>query len=659
VVEKLSVWRHGLRLRTVLVIGFALTTAITVMVGALLTYSLINNYLEEAQDERVGRDMDLANAFYNSKLDEISSMAGRLASVLCVQEGLPMAVEGDGQAIQIINDTIDNEIANLAKGAQRFVIVTNAQGETITGRVSANGELGEVDAGSDWSSVPIADNALLNGKAQSATEVIPSGVLQWLGLDEQARIPLIDTPRAAPAPYDRREGTAGLVLLAAAPIISRAGDLEGSVLVGHLFNNDFTLVDRIKEVAGVDTATIFFGDLRVSTNVLDEEGNRAIGTRVSQEVFDQGLVAGQDFTGEAFVVNQNYITRYQPLYDHRGQIVGMLYVGAKQASFQRLLDVFRSQVLLIAGATIMLAIFIAIPLAWSISRPMTELAGATREVAEGNWSVRVPVAGYEEMRTLAQSFNVMVGTLKDTQEQLIQKEKLASVGQLAAGVAHEINNPLGSILLYADILRKETPDEDQQQQDDLDMIIREATRCKTIVNDLLDFSRQNEIMAQDTNVNELLQELVEDAKRQEIFRQITIRSALAPDLPTIQADPLQLRQVFLNLICNSAEAMPEGGQLTLRTLRGPLEGCITVEVQDTGTGIPEEDMSKLFTPFFTTKPIGKGTGLGLAIIYGIVKMHRGQISVQSEEGVGTTFSVVLNVQLPDSGAPKTETLILS
>ncbi len=475
--------------------------------------------------------MDLANAFYNSKLDDISSTAGRIASVLCVQESLPAAAEGDAQATQVIEDAIDNEIANLPNDAQRFVIVTDAQGKTITGRVSSGGELGQIDTGSDWSRVPMARTVLSAGQAQSATEVIPSGVLQWLGLDEQARIPLIDTPKAAPAPFDPREGTAGLVLLAAAPIVSEAGDLLGSVLVGHLFNNDFTLVDRVQQVAGVDTATIFFGDLRVSTNVLDEEGNRAIGTRVSQEVFDTVLVNGQEFTGEAFVVNQNYITRYQPLYDHLGKIVGMLYVGAKQASFQRLVDTFRRQVLLIAGATILLAILIAIPLAWSISRPMTDLPVQREQVAEGNWSVRVPVEGYQEMRTLAQSFNAMVATLKETQEQLVQKEKLASVGQLAAGVAHEINNPLGSVLLYADILRKETPEDEQQQQEDLEMIIREATRCKTIVNDLLDFSRQNEVLAQDTDVNEMLQELAEEAERQEIFQQISIVSALAPDLP--------------------------------------------------------------------------------------------------------------------------------
>jgi two-component system NtrC family sensor kinase len=424
------------------------------------------------------------------------------------------------------------------------------------------------------------------------------------------------------------------------------GELQGSVLTGHLFNNDFTLVDRVKDVAGVDTATIFFGDLRVSTNVLDEDENRAMGTRVSQEVFDHVLVRGEDFTGDAFVVNQWYITRYQPLYNHSGEIVGMLYVGAQRAAFQQLLDSFAGQVFFIAVASILVAILIAVPLAWSISRPLGGLARATVRVAEGDWSVRVRPEGYVEMRTLAQSFNTMVATLEETQDQLVQKEKLASVGQLAAGVAHEINNPLGSVLLYADIMCKGTPEEDQQQREDLQMIIREATRCKVIVNDLLNFSRQNEILAQDTDLNAMLQDLAQQLSRQELFQDVEIVTDFDGDLGSIQADPLQLHQVFVNLMNNAAEAMPGGGTLTLRTRVGPTPDFVTVQIEDTGTGISEENMKRMFTPFFTTKPIGKGTGLGLAISYGIVKMHRGQIAVRSQVGKGTVFSINLRKSLP-------------
>jgi signal transduction histidine kinase len=250
------------------------------------------------------------------------------------------------------------------------------------------------------------------------------------------------------------------------------------------------------------------------------------------------------------------------------------------------------------------------------------------------------------MQSLAESFNTMVKTLEETQEQLIQQEKLASVGQLAAGVAHEINNPLGSVLLYADILCKQTPEGNQQQREDLQMIIREATRCKTIVNDLLNFSRQNEILAQETDLNAMLEELAQESVKQELFQAVEIVTDLDRTLNTIQADPLQLRQVLVNLINNAGEAMQDGGSLTLRTRQGPASGFVTLEVEDTGMGIPEENMKKVFTPFFTTKPIGKGTGLGLAISYGIVKMHGGQIEAQSRVGEGTTFTIVLHEQLP-------------
>lgn len=648
----------SLPLQYLLIIGFVLITTITVVVGSLITYRVIENYLDEAQDRRVARDMDLANAFFNSKSRDMSTMAGRIATGKCIQNNLVPATKGDEAAIQAISDELFTELSNLPFGTQRFIVVTDADGIGITGRVWSSEYLYEAASMKDWSFVPIVGSVLTQGQPFSAAEIIPAEVLGWLGLEDQAHITLLDTPKAAPEPYDPREGTAGLVLMGAAPVISEEGQRIGSVLVGHLFNQDYTLVDRIKEVAGVDTATIFFGDLRVSTNVEDEAGNRAIGTRVSQEVYDQVLVGGQEFTGPAYVVNQWYITRYEPLYDHLQQVVGILYVGAKQAAFQRLVDSFRDQVFLIAGACVLLSILIATPLSLSISRPLRNLARATHDVAQGDWSVRVPVNGPREMQSLAQSFNTMVATLKEAQEQLIQTEKLASVGQLAAGVAHEINNPLGSVLLYADILCKETPEEDEQQRKDLQMIIREATRCKTIVNDLLNFSRQNEILTQDTDLNDMLRQLGEEQSKQELYANVDIVMDLDPGLGTIQADPLQLHQVFINLMNNAAEAMPGGGKLVLRTQRGPSPGLVTIEVEDTGAGISEENMKKIFTPFFTTKPIGKGTGLGLAIIYGIVKMHRGQISVDSKVSKGTTFTITLQEQLPAQSLPTEGSFVL-
>jgi signal transduction histidine kinase len=242
--------------------------------------------------------------------------------------------------------------------------------------------------------------------------------------------------------------------------------------------------------------------------------------------------------------------------------------------------------------------------------------------------------------------------LQDTQQQLIQSEKLASMGQLAAGVAHEINNPLGSILLYADMMLKESQD-GSQHWTDLKMIVDEAIRCKHIVGDLLNFARQNQVLARDTDLSALVRTMTEELQGQPIFAPVEFRMDLDPGLPTIEADPSQLRQVLINLMVNAAEAMASGGTLTLTTRRSGTDQAV-VTVSDTGGGIPEENLSKLFTPFFTTKPIGKGTGLGLAIVYGIVKMHRGQVQVQSQPGKGTTFTITLPLRLPTDGPPASE-----
>jgi two-component system NtrC family sensor kinase len=649
----------GWRLQYILVVAFVLVTAVTIAIGTPVTYSVMNRYLAGAQDARVGRDMNLAEAFYDLKLNDITSAAHRLAGQPAIHADLAAADVGDFSAIGAIELEIDNELSVLPADAQRFVVVVDATGKTVVGRMCCRNTTSRLAVpNGDWSGLSIVGDVLADGETEAATEVVPGDVLRWVGLEEQARIELLPTEKAAPQPFDPREGTAGLTVMAVAPILTPDGQVIGAVVAGHLLNNDFTLVDRIKDVAGVDTVTVFFGDLRVSTNVRTESGQRAIGTRVSQEVYEQVLVEGEAFTGPAFVVDQWYISRYEPLLNHLGQIVGILYVGAKQATFQALLESFRQQVLLIAAATALLAVLIAFPVAWIISRPLTDVADATRTVAQGDWSVRVPVYGRGETGILAESFNTMVSTLKETQEQLVQKEKLASVGQLAAGVAHEINNPLGSVLLYADILRKETPAEEVQQKADLEMIISEATRCKMIVNDLLNFSRQNEVLAQSTDLNALLREMVEEEGKLDLYQNVELVEELAPDLPAVQADPLQLRQVFLNLMKNAAEAMPEGGRLTLRSRKGPMDGLITVEVEDTGVGIPDENMKRLFTPFFTTKPIGKGTGLGLAIIYGIVKMHRGQINVQSQVGKGTTFTITLRERLPVSAEGQEGTFVL-
>jgi len=643
----------GGRLQIVLVAAFSLVAALTVGLNALVVSQVIQDYLETAEDNQVARDMDLAEAFYQLRLDEIRAIAQRMARDPRVFQSLPAAAQGQPEAIQFIDQQIIHKVTVPGLGGTHLIVALDDKGNILVGRaMSPEGPLSPMILGGNCGPLAIVEKALSTGEEHIATEIIPVECLRQMGLAEQARILLIDTPKAAPEPFDPREGTAGLALTDVYPVLGEDGQVIGAVLVAHLFNNDFTLVDHVKEVAGVDTVTIFFGDLRVSTNVMTVEGERAVGTRVSQEVYDVVLDQGRDYVGRAYVVNEWFITRYEPLHDHKGQVVGSLYVGARESAFQSLVHDITNRVGLIALVCIVLAGIIAVPIARLITRPIAELVEANRRLAQGDVTVRVQPYGSGELAVLGQSFNNMVETLHETQQELLHKENLASMGQLAAGVAHELNNPLGTILLYSDILYKEAA-EDDSRRDDLQMIVKEANRCKVIVRDLLNFARQSKVLAQPTDLDELLEKLTAEQKKHPRFDNVEIVLELDTALPIIQADPLQLQQIFINLMDNAAEAMEAkgGGTLTINTRQAPYGQGVDVAVTDTGTGIPEKDRAKLFKPFFTTKPVGSGTGLGLAIVYGIVKMHRGQVQVQSEEGKGTTFTITLPLRLPATPEP--------
>jgi len=248
----------------------------------------------------------------------------------------------------------------------------------------------------------------------------------------------------------------------------------------------------------------------------------------------------------------------------------------------------------------------------------------------------------ENLSQLAQSH----AELRETQQQLIQSEKMASVGQLAAGVAHEINNPLGTILLYSHMILEKLEQRDERREE-LDTIAKEAARCRDIVRGLLDFARQRKLQVENVNLNKILEEVVSLVEAQPSFQKVKVLTTLDPSLPPTGGDPVQLKEVFLNILSNAGEAMPGGGTITVssRFLDGAARQ-IEVMIRDTGQGIPPENLDKIFMPFYTTKKIGQGTGLGLAIAYGIVKMHRGAIEVRSKLGEGTVFWVKLPASAP-------------
>ena len=238
--------------------------------------------------------------------------------------------------------------------------------------------------------------------------------------------------------------------------------------------------------------------------------------------------------------------------------------------------------------------------------------------------------------------------LQDTQVRLLQSEKMASLGSLAAGVAHEINNPLGGILIYASLLMEDFEASKDSRVEDLKRIVDEATRCKEIVKSLLEFGRQTESRFEPMDINKAINDGLFFLENQVLFHDIRIIKRLDSSLPFIEGDSNQIKQVFMNMMVNAAEAMTEGGgSLTIATGVDPEGATLFVSFQDSGMGISPEVQSKIFDPFFTTKAVGKGTGLGLSTSYGIIQSHHGNIEVESEPDKGTTFTIYLPVSIEE------------
>lgn len=295
-----------------------------------------------------------------------------------------------------------------------------------------------------------------------------------------------------------------------------------------------------------------------------------------------------------------------------------------------------------------------------IFRPIHMLQEGVQEIGQGNLEHRIDVRSGDEIEALAFEFNRMAERMQRTQEQLqrrgkeleqrvnqlrrlqaqlMQSERMAATGELAAQIAHEINNPLGIIKNYVGIAKMLMPEEDPNREN-LKIVDQEINRTAGIVRRLLKFAKPGSEDIQNVQINQVLEELLALLRGQLFRSKIEVSIDLAENLPEVSISTDQMRQVFLNLVKNAEDAMPDGGKLSVRTLYR--KGRVEVEITDTGCGIPPEDVKNIFEPFFTTKGV-KGTGLGLSVSYGIVKNYSGEINVESEPGVGTTFRIQLPV----------------
>jgi two-component system NtrC family sensor kinase len=333
------------------------------------------------------------------------------------------------------------------------------------------------------------------------------------------------------------------------------------------------------------------------------------------------------------------------------KVLGVLDISLSLAATDKRIQETRGTTILLMAITILtVSVIIVLFIRRAVDRPVKELVAGTTRVASGDFDHTIPARSEDEIGQLAESFNLMTQRLKETQYQLLQSEKLASIGKLAATIAHEINNPLNGILTYTKLIERKLADGTLKKDEIpkflsyLGIMERETERCSTIVRNLLDFARQREpSLKPDVDINVVVEEALSLLANQIALQEITLEKRLN-QLPPIVADPMQLRQVFLNIILNACEAMHNEGVLTVTTaLANKRKKAVRVEVADTGVGIDEKDLPKIFDPFFTSKE--KGTGLGLSVVYGIINSHQGTIEVDSKAGEGTSITITLPTEI--------------
>ena len=625
-----------------LIASFLLISIFTNLFFTIAGITFIGNRIISEAQEKVRNDLNSAREIYLAELRHIMDVVELTARRPILQDifitGVTENIQSD---LDFERKSEDLDILTVVDKSGTVVLRTNYPYNT----------------GDNLFTQEIIKSALTKKETVASSTIVPVDFLvkESPRLVENAHFVFIDTPMARPRP-DTEENS-GMLLAVAVPVFNDENLMIGSLFGAVLLNRNFTIVDTIKQTVfqgmmykgkDIGTATIFQDDIRISTNVLTEQGTRAIGTRVAEDVYDQVVVNGLPWVARAYVVNNWYITAYEPIKSISGAVIGILYVGILE---QKYIDLRQSAVLtflFISLCGILASVGISYIISRSILIPVQKIASASKELAQGNLEIRVEKTSDDELGALADGFNTMAYALKERDERLkeftrkkfMESERLALVGQLAANVAHELNNPLQGIVTYSHLLlEKDSTDEPTNQN--IRKIVVQANRCRDIIRGLLDFSRQRKPDKTLSDINSILNEGISLVENQALFHNVKIVLNLDESLPKVVIDPSQIVRVFINLIVNAAEAMDGNGRLTISSRLDNEKKCVEIEVSDTGPGISEENIDKIFDPFFTTKETGHGVGLGLAISYGIIKEHKGSLSVESEIGKGTTFTVRL------------------
>jgi len=516
-------------------------------------------------------------------------------------------------------------------------------------------------------------------------------------LSNRIRIPIIPTRNATPS--QRKLEDRAMVVVARAPVVGDDGKVLANIRGGVLLNQNLPFIDHINRIVYPEgslpfgsqgTATLFMDDVRITTNVRLFKEERAIGTRVSQVVSDAVLKRGSTWLDRAFVVNDWYVSAYEPLVDGSGRRVGMLYVGYLEQPFRLVKYGMLAAIGIIFLAVMAMAALFSVRWARSIFAPVERMNHTMQQVEGGRSDARVGrVDAQDEIGTLAAQLDHLLdvidektrslqswadeldhkvaertrelaasnASLRQAHQQLVKSEKLAAIGQLTASIAHEINNPIAVIQGNLDLMRETLGAQARPVAAELKLLDEQVERMRLIVTQLLQYARPTEYagyvesLATDRVMDECLVLVGHLLGKTRIEVVKDYRATLRAGF-----NRQELQQVLLNLIINAIQVMPEGGRLVLRTRDWIQAGTacgVVLEVEDSGPGFTPRVRERLFRPFFTTK--NEGNGLGLWISQGLVERYGGSIEADNARDTGAVFRVRLMTepQAPEQAARTT------
>ena len=649
IVDRLIDRLFRINLQNRLVVGFLIATCITGLVATITSIWTINRSTIVEVQNRARQDINTAQLIYDNTLERIMSQVRFSAEGSDIHEFIThhatarmsnlQGLIREGPATQPLRHQIFLDMLTLVDTAGNVLY--------RVGNPALRGDNLFQD--------PFIKNCIAKKIPLASTELMSIETLlkENPALEDRARTTIVKTPRSAEIKADKL--SEGMVMRAAYPLMDKEKKMIGILVGGVLLNKDNSIVDQITETVyhgekykgrSMVVATIFQGGVRIATNVMTDENKRAIGTVLSKEVYDRVIIEEQEWVGRAFVVNDWYITTYTPIFNTEKKLIGILYTGILEAKYR---DIKWKMIWINLGITILgmiIAFIISFRLGNTIITRIRLLKEATEAIVSGNLDFKLSPDKISGFDMLDEAFNAMSRSLKENNsqlqkmhQQLAKTEKLTALGGIASGVAHEINNPLGGILLYSNLVLEDIPD-DSPARENVQKIIYQTNRCKEIVQGLLDFARTPTSELVPLQINHIITTSLKLVRDQSMFHGIEIEIHLAENLPEVMGDRSRLEEVCLNLFINAADAMKGYGKMTIVT--GLSTGnFVRIFISDTGKGIEKEHLSHIFEPFFTTKEPGQGTGLGLSIAYGIIQKHNGSIDAESEPGKGTTFIISL------------------